>query len=640
MKRMLMMVFLVGAMCLVGAIALAYNEAPMLRAKVAAGELPPLDQRLPEEPTVLEPLEAIGQYGGELNVFHTTPRPHNDLGTECGAVLLRVSEDGSTVYGNIAKGYKLSEDGKSITLYLRKGLKWSDGMPFTADDILFTFEDMLWNEDVPDTWNRLPLYKRIEKIDDYTVRLEGDVPYYSAPLLIAPGEGIGWRFFKPKHFLKKYHIKYNSDANELAKEEGFETWSQALSYWNSWSPQKVGVPTLSPWVLTKFTPSTKIFERNPYYWKVDTAGNQLPYVDRVICHIVDTELYHLKIISGEADVAFTRTTFENYPLYKENAEAGNYRVILLDSTMCADPGLPLNLNEENPVLRKIYRDVRFRRALSLAINRDEINESLFFGLAVPRQCTALPSSSFYKEEWAQAYAQYDPDGANRLLDEMDLTKRGKQGFRIGPDGEELLLMVEYASDLVSTSLLELVKEYWEAVGVKLILKTRERSFWSERRQSSKHGIMATPVKDANEPTLWSSSIELNWSRGGSPYTSYAWEWGLWLEAEKEIKSGAKSLQDFEGDKMPGEEPPEDVKEFNRWVDKWMATPYGSKEYRELAEKIFDFHAENVFIIGTVGLTPWVWVAKNYVGNVPMKSAAHVGWTGGYNVYGEQLFIKQ
>lgn len=642
MNRKFMMVLFAGAVCLLGVTsALAYNEAPMLRAKVAAGELPPIQERLPVEPAVMEPEEEIGQYGGTLHVLAENNLPWNDMTTECGATLLRVLPDGSAIVGNIAKGYELSEDGKGITLYLREGLKWSDGAPFTADDIVFTFEDLHWNKDVTGVWNRLPMYTRIKKIDDYTLRLEGDQSYYIAVSLLAPAEGIGWRFFKPKHYLKKWHIKYNPDANELAKKEGFENWPQVLFYHMNWAPQgDLDLPTLAPWVLKESTSTMKVLERNPYYWKVDTAGNQLPYIDGVISFIVDSEVAHMKIISGEADIASLCTEISNYPLYKENEKQGNYGVRLLESATANEVAFSLNLNDPDLALRKIYQDVRFRRALSLAINREEINDSIFFGLCTPRQATTLPTASFYKKEWGEAYAQYDPNGARRLLDEVGLTERDKDDFRIGPDGKPLLLMIEYSELDMPTGCLELVKEYWEAVGIKVFLKPEEFSLWRTRMRSNEHGVSCVGIDDQNEASIWSYKAIINWSRGGAHVMSYAWNWGLWLNAEEEVKVGRKTLEDFEGGKLPGEEPPAYVKELNRWVDEWTQVRYGSEEYKKIAQKIFDFHAENLFIIGTVGLGPWVYVVKNDVGNAPTKRWAGMSWTGSLNMVGEQLFFKR
>jgi len=639
--KKLILGLLVGAMCLSAAAALAYNEAPMLRVKVAAGELPPVEERLPEEPSVVEPLEEIGQYGGTLYVFPLNPSPWNDLqeSTDRGMHIGRMAEDGTTVLGDLAKGFDFSEDSKSLTIYLREGAKWSDGYPFTADDVVFMFEDMHWNDKVK-TWNWLLPVKRAIKIDDYTVRLETDEPYPGLlPRLVTPAGG-DWCAYHPKHYLKKWHIRYNPDADKLAKEEGFDNWWEAFFYHYWWAPTTdLDKPTMQPWILTEFTTTTKVFERNPYYVKVDTAGNQLPYADRIVSTIVDPEVYQMKIIAGEASVAYVNTSFDNYPLYKENEEAGGYQVNLIPGISYTDVGFGLNLNQSDPIKRKLYQDVRFRQALSLAINRAEINDSVFFGRAVPRQMTTLPSSSFYKPEWAEAYAQYDPEEANRLLDEIGLTERDENGFRKRSDGKTVFLLVEHCPELrsVPISALELVKEYWEAVGLKVLVKALGGNIFWDRQQDPDHDIIATN-KASTEIREYLIQRE-DWVCGSS-YFAWAPTWGLWLGANADVKAGVKTLEDFEGGKLPGEEPPQEIKTLFQWGEELAQTRIGSKEYKDLWTKICDFHAENLLIIGAVGMVPVPYIAKKNIGNVPKVFPPAAGGKGDLIRTADQLFIKQ
>jgi len=642
-KRIILIPVLVGGLiCLLGTtIGLAYNEAPMLRELVAAGELPPVEERLPEEPAVLKPLEEIGQYGGTLHTFAINNLPWGDLEEEPerGTYLLRFAEDGITVEGNIAKGYKLSDDAKSLTIYLRKGLKWSDGYPFTADDFLFMFEDLHENDKIS-TWGPPPAVKRVKKIDDYTVRLEADESSPVMLLEMAQWFGSDWRSFQPKHYLKKWHIKYNPKANELAKKEGFDNWWSALHYHFWWSPvTDINKPTLQPWVFKKFTTTTKVFERNPYYWKVDTAGNQLPYVDRIICNIVDPEVYQVKILQGEADIAWMQTSLENYPLYEENKDKGGYRVVRLPGFHGAEVAFGINQNEPNPALRKIYQDVRFRQALSLAINREEINETVYFGLAVPRQATVLPTVNYYKKEWGEAYAQYDPDEANRLLDEIGLTERDKDGFRIGPDGKTMLLLVEFGESVGSKSslaVLELVKEYWENIGLKVMLKSEGSALFSQRKNSSDHGIIVAPLYFCTEVFEYT---EPYWTTVRMCDVSWCYDWSVWLNAEYDIRTEKKTLEDF-GGKLPGEEPPQEIKELREWEIQARKYKLGSKEYNELVQKIHDWHAKNLVVIGTVGMAPHPLIVNKNLGNVPKAFAPFMGWLGDLNYYAEQLFFKQ
>jgi len=636
----LAVVSLVVGVCLMGVTsALAYDEAPVLRTKVAAGEIPPVEERLPEEPKVVGLIEEIGQYGGTLRAFGLNNLPWCDLGEspERGSYLLRINED-LTIVGDIAKGYELSDDERSFTLYLRKGMKWSDGAPFTTDDILFMYEDMHWNDKVT-TWGVLEPVTRIKKIDDYTVRFESDEPFSRIIQAMITWRGGGWTSFQPKHYLKKWHIKYNSKADELAKKEGFENWWEAFYYHYWWAPQKdLNKPTLQPWMFKESTTSYKVFERNPYYHVVDTAGNQLPYIDRIVINIVDAEIYQLKVIAGEADVAYMATNVASYPLYKENEQTGGYRVVTIPGLKGAEQGLGINQNSPDPALRELFQDVRFRQALSLAINREEINETCYFGLGVPRQATVLSSASYYKKEWGEAYAEYDPDEANRLLDEVGLTERDKDGFRIGRDGKSVLLLVEYREYLgIPSSFYELIKEYWESVGVKVLLKLEDASLHGKRVASPDHGIIARAMDNAEEVSNYAAGAGM-WSATDGHW-GWAWNWGLWLNAEEAVRTGRKVLEDFPGGKLPGEEPPQEIKELKELIARRNSAKLGSKEYRELSQKVFDFHAMKVYIIGSVGMVPTIYIAKNNVGNVPKGPLPGSEDALSLNHLANQLFFK-
>ena len=427
-----------------------YNEAPMLAAMVAAGELPPVDERLPLEPALVyfAADDEIGSYGGMLTVFHTSINPWADLGyeTEIGGYVIRANPDTNSLEPLLVRRAEMAADAMSVTFYLREGTKWSDGHPMTADDFVFMYEDAHWNDKVT-TWNWIPQIKRAIKIDDYTVRFETDEPYHALLAKHASPPGGGWQVFHPFHYLKKWHINHNPEADALAKEEGFETWDEAFNHHFFWAPQQdLEQPTQHPWILIERTNTGKRYERNPYYWKVDPAGNQLPYVDRIQAQIVDGETYHLKIIAGEADFAVLGTRFDNFTLYKENEASGDYRVVQIPAPVVGASVLLPNQFHEDPFTREMYRDVRFRRALSLAMNRDEINDLVFFGVGVPRSATIVSTNPYFKQEWEQAYAQHDPDGASALLDELGLTARDEDGFRTRPDGEPFLQLLEHSND--------------------------------------------------------------------------------------------------------------------------------------------------------------------------------------------------
>jgi len=603
-----------------------FHESPMLRTRVAAGELPPVEERLPKEPLVCDPFEEIGQYGGTLHGFAIHPNYWQD--TEWlrrKDNLFLPSLDGKTIRPQIAKGYKISKDLKTFTIYLRKGLKWSDGTPFTADDILFYFNDEVGSDEITPVKpsDLIPGGKMVEvkKIDDYTVQFRFAVPNVAGFMMRISRDGGQNYMFDPKHYLRKWHIRYNPGANELAKKEGYETWWDCFKFHSNLYGLNtdVNLPRIGPFVLKQATSSQMISERNPYYFIVDTAGNQLPYIDRIVTNVVSMEVYQMKVISGETDLAWLNTSISNYPLYKENEQKGNYRVILWPGKHATELALWLNLNEKNPALRKIYQDIRFRRALSLAINRDAINESIFFGKAVPRQLTVLPNFPGYKEEWAKAYAQYDPDRANQLLDEMGLTKRSKDGFRLGPDGKPLLLIIEYVElEGPKGAILELVKEYWEKVGIKVLLKLEERSFFGKRMQSTEHGVKAWHTIN---PMMFYAADESIF-----PATDCIYAWDRWINTHGE----------------KGEEPPEYVKNVYKWRDEAREQVPGSKEFIEITQKMGDLAAEKLWGIGTVGMAPQPHIVKNNLRNYPLPIEQVSPYSNGWMplVLFEQLFFKK
>ena len=618
-----------------------YQEAPMLAALVAAGELPPVDERLPEIPSVADLVPEVGRYGGTLNVFSVDERPWNDLTGESvdngSSNLLQFTPDGRII-PDLALSYELADDAKSMTLALRKGTRWSDGEPFTADDIVFVFEDMHWHPEV-ETWAILSGVSRVIKIDDHTVRYEMDEPYPVLEVQLGAWPGSQWASFHPKHYLKKWHINHNPDANKVAKEEGFEDWTRAFHYHFWWSPKKdIEQPTMMPWRFTSFTTSVRTYERNPYYFQVDAEGNQLPYVDTIVSTLVDRETYQLKVISGEADIAFRRTSVDNWSLYKQNESAGGYVVYGAPGVLSADIGLALNQNHEDPDLRALFQDIRFRRALSVAIDRDDLNKSVYLGLGTPLQATMLPSTTFYKEEWGQAHAEYDPDEANRLLDEVGLSERDRDGFRIGPDGDALLITVEWSATLsVPPAAFELIKEYWEDVGVKVGLRPMENALFSERGTGTDHAFRARKMETVEEVAFY---LEPNRAEVGGLGFSWAPTWELWLHAKADVDSGKKTLADFADGKLPGEEPPQEMKDLQRWVDEVSTTRFGSPEFVALAQQIWDLHAKNLYIIGTVGLQPVPVLAKANLGNVRTSFPMAADYSGNLGHDAQHLFWRE
>ena len=583
-----------------------YNEAPMLQELVAAGELPPVEQRLPEEVLVVEPFSDIGKYGGTLRLGDMTT-----VAVDAGGLRRRglfwSYMNGSESVPNMATGYEWSDDVKTITIFLRPGHKWSDGEPFTTEDVRFFFEDVLMNTDltpiIPPRWSPEGKPVKFINVNAHTFRLQYQVPYPRIFDVFQRGTFGGQNFVHaPMHALAKYHLGHNSKAAELAKEEGFENWIQlyrnhARKGW-SWD-EDPEIPVLAEWAAVSVSTELKVMQRNPYFHWVDVAGNQLPYIDRIEDVLTrDNEVHNLRIMSGDIDLAGFSTHPEDFPLLKANEAEGNYRVELARTLRGSEAALFPNLTAKDPVLRETFQDVRFRRALSLAINRDEINELVYFGKAVPRQAALLPEVSYYKEEWGTAYAQYDPDEARRLLDEMGLNKDA-DGNLLRSDGGKLSAVINVAvTEGSQVKVAELVSQDWAEIGFTTVVKPTSNPVLHQLVESNESDITVFHLDRTGE----------SFGARGNPYWSYpgdsqfwtAWPWTVWFKTHGEA----------------GEEPPESWKAWMKDWDAWFQTETGSPEYMELAHKVYDFVSSELFVIGTVGMSPWVIVYNEDLRNTP------------------------
>ena len=589
-----------------------YNEAPMLKKLVDEGKLPPVEERLPKNPFVLEPVESIGKYGVVAHTVHMNPQTMDDGTSLCMyEPMLTIARDYQTIIPNLAASWEYSNDAKTLTLHLREGVKWSDGHPFTTDDILFWFEDVIKNDEItpvkPTEWSPGGQLMSMEKVDDYTVNLHFAVPYPVAHMYLAHQNGIQEAFYLPKHYLEQFHINYTprEEVERMAKEAGFDTW------WQLFNDKRVSgansalmqpeVPVLRAFRMMENKASGKVLERNPYYWKVDPEGNQLPYIDRItIERVEDIEVYNMKAILGELDIAGFNTDLASFPVYTLNAEQGGYRVLTWELGLAGVVGYFPNFNHQDPVMREIIHDLRFRKALSHAIDRDEINEAIFFGLGTPMQANLLPFSSYYKEEYASMYLEFDLAKANQLLDEMGLEKNS-QGIRMRPDGKELSITILYWAGehgLEKTSITELVQEYWSKLGIKVSLQPADRNLAQVRVDSADYDVTLWHVDYVSDHLLQSRPKHLV-----PMATSSRWAplWSRWYMTNGE----------------DGEEPPENIKHLMDLYRKSGTVPT-QEERAAIWDEIARTQAENLWAIGTVGLTPKPVIVTKDLRNVPEK----------------------
>ncbi|MBN1262411.1 MAG: hypothetical protein JXB35_17155 [Anaerolineae bacterium] len=624
------------------------NEPPMLEALVKAGQLPPVDERLPMVPFVVGGRDAIGVYGGEVRQIHFDTVWSTDTYDWMSDRMMQYSDaDFRTLVPNMIESWEGSDDGKTYTFHMRKGMKWSDGVDLTTEDVDFwwnkwaTVEGLGW---VANPFSGIQSQRcELEILDDYTFRCTFDYTFGLFPHMLTrnmggyPQEGP----FMPAHFLKDYHPDFAGEEaiNKLMAELGMETWQQVTnrfcSQWglNTWQfpDWAKDFPTLAAWTPKQYpSDGLIIFERNPYYWKVDLVGNQLPYLDTLrLDYMADQQTMELKLIGGELDwLGMHDVTVAKYPLYKENEAKGNY--VIGDYLSCMTDRYtlyPRRTLSKDPVLEEIVNHPNWTRALSVAIDREEINESLFFGLARMGQMAPMPNSAYFKEKYGSAWAQYDPALANQLLDEMGLTK-GSDGIRVRPDGKPLSYMIEHAGIRVGASVnefCEMVVTYWREIGIDATGKQIDESLYGERMMANE---VECGIWHADRCTDMLLPIQMQWyvpvADGQQGGVSYAWQ--QWYAAEDKEAEGLVT-------------PPEEIQQLFTWVDE-IKLVVSDDERVAIGQKIFDYLADTPLAIGTVLESPCPILFNKNMRNVP-RPKVPFGWdTYGVNTYHPAAFFYE
>ena len=592
----------------------SFNEAPVLAAQVANGELPPVQERLPDEPLVIQPLERIGKYGGTFRTGSIGPEiagfPGESLRWEN---IIQVASDTATLIPNIVKAWDFNGDLSEITFTLRSGMKWSDGAPFTADDFLFWYEDIILNDELTPAKPRVlapggNLFT-VTKVDDRTIRWGFPTPYPAVLSIVSARNAFADPIsgpYAPRHYLEQFHAGYNANADSDAKGAGYDSWSSRFAFIQRYDAaiNTPELPLTHPWTLSRVDDfGNKHYLRNPYYWKVDSAGNQLPYADGITKLLFDNrEVLDLKIVSGEIDIASRNLPVANFSLYKNGEEEGDYRVILGDGVRGSASAVQINQTVMDPVKREVFQNEQFKQAMSLAINRQEMNDLLFFGRGTPRQTTTIPSTSFYEEWMGDYYADYDLERANRMLDEIGLAARDGDGFRLLPDGRTFSILIETGPWENYPKIAEMIADYWNDAGIKATAKTISAGLAGEKTRANQSEAQLQGFANVSELQIHGNASRFTppWIRNGRP-------WATWFA------TGGAS----------GEEPPPEVKEIVATADAFRATVPGSDEYMRLGRKLLDLNVRGLYAIGTVGLEPMPVVVKNYVGNVP--SGGIIAW---------------
>jgi len=618
-----------------------YSESPMLASQVEAGELPPLEERLPASPAVVEPFNEVGKYGGEMSVGFTGSNPGwGGLWYIAGwENLITWKPDFSGIAPNIAESWEVNDDATEFTFHLRQGMKWSDGVDFTADDIMFYVNDVLQNADLNASGGAdwLPESQRdgftAEKIDDYTFKFIFPNPYGSFLIQIPTWSGRHITWF-PKHYLTQFHADYNENIAELVEaEEGVEDWVSLFNkkasgpsddtnnYFN-----ELNRPLLFPWLpATTLAGGTQMeMVRNPYYWKVDTEGHQLPYIDKIIgVSYQDAESRTLAMASGDLDYVKDPGD-DNRVLYFDAMDSGAPIQISANiGEQANENSIQFNWSANDPVLAEIFSNKDFRIGMSHAINRDELIQIFFFGMVEPAQVAPL-EGPLYNEQLATQYLEYNVDLANEYLDKV-IPDKDADGYRLRPDGSRLSIIFSVSNDLTYGTdwpdIAEVLIGYWDAVGVQITLNSMDDDTYIQNRTDNElemtiytgeGGPGITPILD---PRYYVPM-----------YGQFSMFSNAWFNYRAEFPDSVQI------------EPPQYIQDaYDQWLE--VQSAVGLDNQIEKMKVVLQTAADNFYVIGLARPVPGYQPYSSRLGNQPD------GWLAGWNqgvqklTYPEQWYLK-
>ena len=584
------------------------DEPPLLLDAVKAKQLPPMNERLPKKPLLVSfdgPNRLPGRHGGDLRMLMAKDRDIRMMCVYGYARLVGYNEKLEFV-PDIVERYDNVGD-RDFTFHLRAGHRWSDGKPFTSEDFRYFWEDVAHNKmlspiGLPQALLVNGKGPKVSFPDALTVRYAWDEPNpLFLPALAAPSPLF---IYRPAHYLKQFHPRYIGEekAKEQAAAVKARNWASLHNKKDEmYRFDNPELPTLEPWINTTPLPTTRfVLVRNPYFHRVDPAGRQLPYIDRVIINLSDEKLVPAKTGAGESDLQARYLRFDDYTFLKQGEKRNDYKVRLWKTVKGSQIALYPNLNAADPGWRDLLRDVRFRRALSLAIDRHEINEVIYFGLVQPSNNTVLPQSPLFESRFRDAWTKFDIKQANALLDQIGLTKRDDRGLRLMPDGRPLEIVVDTAGESTEeTDVLELIRDGWRRIGIALFTRPSQREVFRQRIFSGQSIMSIWPGLNNGIPTAEMSPEEL------APVKQDQLEWPQWgNHVESKGKGG-------ESPALP------EARELLALFEAWRRAE-DNIERERIWRRMLEIHAEQQFTIGTVTGNLQPVVVADTLRNVPAE----------------------
>jgi len=568
-----------------------YKQAPELKKLVESGDLPPVTKRLPDNPKVVEPEGEVGKFGGTLRTSFMGAEDYWFTLKQIGAwqeKYLFINRQGE-VEPNLVTEWEYLDEGRTVRLHIRKGVKWSDGESFTVDDIIYSLK--LKNREGigcgKASWENKVKPDGIEKVDDYTV----EIPLKSAhPFEFTAS--AGYIAAIPEHYLKDFDPKYNED---MTKDDLYEHWAGRAS---TITKSMVEYPTLAPWKVVGYSKSKElVLERNPYFWKIDTEGNQLPYIDRVkFIWKGGEDAIPPAIVAGSIDIQYEAISMGQYDYFRQREGKGNYNTVVLTTGMLGT-GINLNWTTPDETLRELFNKKDFRIALSIAIDREGFSEQFYFGQAEPWSRYVLRESPYFAgEKWAKMHTEYDPKRAQKLLSDLGLEDTDGDDL-LEYKGEDVSIEIIYQSKKMGAGSEEaqMISRMWQGIGIDVVLNPltvnlKEKKVTANNYDAYLNAHTGGAITPLRLPLAW--SLEKIWSNPGTLYARW-----------------------YQTDGEEGVEPVSSVKEINEKFHRCAGMLERDKRIK-CGKELMKLYPEAIWGITTTNELQLMTASKQ-LGNVPL-----------------------